>query len=407
MRKVIVDPSDLLQLVGPTPLEDLERMRRRMKLRGTETIDLGRFATDLTPHSVWLDVMAKAMRSPYAFRPAQGDLVAAFCARAQAWYAERCGVRLPGRRSILITAGVREALYHLALALVNPGDSVAIPEPAYPFYRTAVRYAGGNPINLPLKESQDYQPNLAKFESKKSIPKFLILNYPHNPTSTPPDRAFYADLVKWARRHNVMVIQDFAYGELFFDHPPPISILATPGARKVAIELHSFSFTYNVPGLKLGFAVGQPDILAALEGIQGRLASVPPEYAVSAGKEAFGYYDEISKANNAEYTRRRDAMSRGLDKLGWSYRRPTAGGFFWTRVPRRKDDVRLARRLLSRSGVLVAPGSAFGESGEGYIRLSLAKNVKLIDTAMARIGKLWPQRLKQMRGTWGPSDSSA
>jgi LL-diaminopimelate aminotransferase len=407
MRKVIVDPSELLQLVGPTPLEDLERLRSRMELRGTETIDLGRFASDLTPHDVWLDVLAKAMRSPYAFRPAQGDLVSAFCDEARTWFTNRFGVKLTGRRSVLITAGVREALYHLALALLNPGDTVAIPEPAYPFYRTAVRYAGGMPRDLPLKEAQDYLPNLAKLESAKTIPRLLILNYPHNPTSTPPDRAFYADLVRWARRHNVMVIQDFAYGEMFFDHPPPVSILATPGARQVAIELHSFSFTYNVPGLKLGFAVGQPDILAALEGIQARLASAPPEYAVSAGKEAFGYYDDVAKANNAEYTRRRDAMAAGLDKLGWSYRRPTAGGFFWTRAPRRKDDVRLARRLLSRAGVLVAPGSAFGESGEGYIRLSLAKNVNQIETAMARIGKLWPQRLKQMRDTWGPSDSNA
>lgn len=405
MRRVIVDTSDRLQTDAPSHLSDLERLQARQVAKGVETIDLGRFAPDLTPDPEWLDALAEEIKKPGAFRPAQPGTVARFQSEAQAWFTRRFDVELL-RRGLVLTAGVKEAIYHLAMGLVNPGDHVAVPTPSYPFYRTAVRYAGGIPVELPLREAQDYLPNLARLESQGPLPRLLIVNYPHNPTSTPPDRAFYADLVKWARKRNVMVVQDFAYGEIYFDHPAPISILSLPGARQVAVELHSFSFTYHVPGLRLGFAVGHPDMLRAIQETQSRLAAGPPEFAAAAGARAFGLYDRVSRENNGEFTRRRDEMARGLDELGWSYRRPAAGGFFWVRSPRR-DDVRLARRLLVKSGVLLAPGSAFGEAGEGYLRLALTRNSTQIEAAVRRMSRLWPQRLKRMRGSWGPSDFNA
>jgi aspartate/methionine/tyrosine aminotransferase len=212
-------------------------------------------------------------------------------------------------------------------------------------------------------------------------------------------------LVRWARRHNVIVIHDFAYGEMYYDHVPPLSLLAVPGARQVAVELHSFSFTYNMPGLRLGFAVGHPEILNALEQTQSSVAGGPSDWSLTVGTTALRAYPRIAAANNAEYGRRRQAMCTGLDRLGWTYRRPTAGGFFWVPVPRRRHDERLARRLLSRAGVLVAPGTAFGEHGEGFLRFAVTANAETIATAFERIARLWPQRLKQMRPSWGPSGS--
>jgi len=369
------------------------------------TIDLGRFAPDLEPDREWLAEAESCLRKSGALKPATSATIAKFHDAARTWFERRFDVR-PGPRSLVLTHGVREGIHHLAMALVNPGDHVALPTPSYPYYRTAVRYAGGLPVEMPLREAGNYLPNLARLSSSGPAPRIVVINYPHNPTSTPPDAAFYADLVKWARKRNVIVVQDFAYGEIHFDQPPPISILNVRGARNVAVELHSFSFTYHVPGLKVGLAVGHPDIVRALHESQARLATAPSEFAVAAGSAAFASYERQAAVNNQEFARRRDAMARGLDALGWTYRKPAAGGFFWVRSPRR-DDVLLARRLLVRAGVLVAPGSAFGEAGEGFLRFALNRDSSQIEKALARIGDLWSQRLKRMRKSWGRSDSSA
>lgn len=405
MRRVIVDTSDRLQTNTPSKLADLERLQIRLRARGTGTIDLGRFAPDLEPDRQWLEEAIATLNRPGALKPATSATISKFHAQAHAWFERRFGVTLRPR-TLALTSGVREGLHHLATGLVNPGDRVALPTPAYPFYRTAIRFAGGLPVDVSLREERGYLPNLTRWATSGHVPRIFMLNYPHNPTGTPPDPEFYAALVKWARRHNVIIIQDFAYGEIYFDQPPPISILNVRGARHVAVELHSFSFTYHVPGLKLGLAVGHPDIVRVLQETQAHLAATPSEFAVSAGTLALDSYERLAAANNREFTRRRDAVARGLTALGWSYQLPAAGGFFWVRSPRR-DDLRVARRLLVRAGVLVAPGSAFGAAGEGFLRIALTRDAAQIEAALARLGDLWPERLKRIRKSWGPSDSSA
>lgn len=405
MRKVIVDSSERLQQVGPTSLIELEQLKRRMLARGVDVIDLGRFNPDL-PQDVQLqETMQKQIANPDAFRPASASLHTQFCLEVSRWFADRFGVRLNPQRSILPTAGVKEAVHHLSLALVNPGDRVGIPDPSYPLYRAATLLAGGEIQPVPLIRANEFLPNLARMDTVKTRPRLLFLNYPHNPTSRPPDRSFYVELVRWARIHNVIVIQDFAYGEMYYDNEPPISILAIPGARKVAIELHSLSFTYNLAGLKLGFAVGHPEILSLLEQAQMRLTSGLSTFALDTGICAIKAYDRIASANNKMYVERRDAVAAGLDDLDWTYRRPQAGGFFWVPVPRRRNDERLARRLLSRGRVLIAPGTAFGEEGAGYLRISVGASPQHIRAAFQRMAKLWPQKLTAMRKKWGQSDS--
>jgi aspartate/methionine/tyrosine aminotransferase len=405
LRRVIVDTSERLQLVGPTSLTALELMGRRLAGRGETIIDLGRFNPNLAIDPELLDIARAALSRKGAFCPARPSGVDEFRREVARWYEERFGVRLRARRAVLPTAGVKHAVGLLAQALINRGDPVGLPDPSYPLYRAAALFAGGRIVSIELKAARDFLPNLAQLDTERKRPRVLFLNYPHNPTSTPPDRPFFVELVRWARRHNVIVIHDFAYGEIYYDNEPPLSLLAVPGARQVAVELHSFSFTYNLPGLSLGFAAGHPEILAALEQAQASLAGGQSDWSLTVGTSALRAYPRIAAANNAEYVKRRRAMCTGLDRLGWTYRRPTAGGFFWVPVPRRRNDERLARRLLSRAGVLVAPGSAFGEHGEGFLRLSVNAEAERIETAFDRIGRLWPQRLRQMRQTWGPSGS--
>lgn len=405
MRKVIVDSSERLQQVGPTSLIELEQLKRRMVARGANVLDLGRFNPDLPQDAQLQETMQRLIVQPDAFRPASASLHEQFRLITSRWFAERFGVRLNPKRSILPTAGVKEAVHHLALALVNPGDRVGIPDPSYPLYRAATVLAGGKIQPVPLTRANEFLPNLARMDSARTRPRLLFINYPHNPTSRPPDRSFYVELVRWARIHNVIVIQDFAYGEIYYDNEPPMSILAIPGARKVAIELHSLSFTYNLAGLKLGFAIGHPEILSLLEQAQMRLTSGLSTFALETGICAIKSYGRIASANNKMYVERRNAVAAGLDDMGWTYRSPQAGGFFWVPVPRRRNDERLARRLLSRARVLIAPGSAFGETGAGYLRFSVSTSPIHIRDAFKRMAKLWPQRLKTMRKTWGPSDS--
>jgi LL-diaminopimelate aminotransferase len=405
MRKVIVDPAERLQLVGPTAQIELEQVWRRMRSRGDDVIDLGRFVPDLAVDPALLEALRRWSADAHAFHPAPAELIGEFKATAARWFAARFGVKLNPRRAILPTAGIKQAIHYLTLALVNPGDRVGVPDPAYPFYRAATVFVGGRVVPVPLKPTNDFLPNLGALDAARTNPRILFLNYPNNPTSTPPDRAFFTDLVRWARKHNVIVVHDFAYGEIYYDQSPPPSLLSVPYARQVAVELHSFTFTYNLPGLRLGFAAGHPEALALLEQCLTRLAGGLSALPLRMGIEALQSYERIAAANNAEYVRRRQAMTTGLDLLGWTCRRPQAGGFCWLPVPRGRSDERLARRLLSRAHVLVAPGSGFGEGGEGYLRFSVAKNADQIKTAFERIGKLWPQRLKQMRQAWGSSGS--
>jgi len=407
MRKVIVDPSQRLQQIGPTALVELERVKRRLMARGEDIIDLGRFDPDLPVDPELAAAMQKAIVEPGALRLMRRDLADRFKREVALWYADRFGVKLRPRTMILPTAGIKQAVYFLSEAVINPGDRVGIPDPSYPIYRTAAVYAGGEPVTIELKAGNDYLPNLAKLDNARTCPKVLFLNYPHNPTSTPPDRAFFVDLVRWARKHNVLVLLDFAYGEIYYDQHPPVSLLSVPGARQVAVELHSFSFTYNIAGLKLGFVAGNPDVVAALDGAISSLTSGASNFYLTVGIEALRGYERIVAANNTEYLRRRAAMAAGLDRFGWSFRKPTTGPFFWVTVPGRRNDERLARRLLNRAHVLLAPGSAFGEGGEGHLRLSVARDVDTINAAFARLGKLLPQRLKTMRSSWGSSGSNA
>jgi LL-diaminopimelate aminotransferase len=405
MRKVIIDPSERLQQVGPTELVALEAVRNRMIRRGIDVLDLGRFDPDLPIDPELLAYMQRALAHPDALRLVRHDFAERFRVEAARWFERRFGVKIRPRTGLLPTGGIKQAIFFLSQAVINPGDPVGIPDPSYGLYRAAAVFAGGRPRKVELKSANDYLPNLARLDESGIRPRVLFLNYPHNPTSTPPDRAFMADLVKWARKRNVLVVHDFAYGEIYFGSEPPPSILSIPGAKQVAVELHSFSFTYSLAGLKLGFAVGNPDVLAALEGALANLTSGINNFRLDVGVEALQRYDAIEKANNAVYAERRAGVARGLEALGWSFRKPVTGPFFWVHLPRR-DDVRLARRLLTRAHVLVAPGSAFGEEGEGYLRFSVARSPETIATAFQRLGRLWPQRLRQKRDSWGPSDSS-
>lgn len=407
MRKVIVDPSHRLQQIGPTTLVELERVKRRLEARGEKIVDIGRFDPDLPVDPEMIAVMQKAIAEPGALRLMRRDLADKFKSRTATWFTERFGVKLRPRTMILPTAGIKQAVYFLAEAVIDPGDRIGVPDPSYPLYRTAAVYAGGETIKIDLKPANDFLPNLAKIDDAKNRPKVIFLNYPHNPTSTPPDRAFFTDLVRWARKHNVLIVNDFAYGEIFYDHTPSISLLSIPGARQVAVELHSFSFTYSLAGLKLGFVAGNPDVIAALEQTTTSLTSGINNFYLNVGIEAINNYDRIVAANNKTYAERRTAMAAGLEKFDWSFRKPTAGPFFWVNVPRRKNDERLARRLLNRALVMVAPGSAFGENGEGYLRFSVCRDIDTINEAFRRLGKLLPQRLKSMRKEWGSSGSSA
>lgn len=407
MRKVIVDPSHRLQQIGPTALVELERVKRRLEARGEKIVDMGRFDPDLPIDPEMVEIMQRAIAEPDALRLMRRSLADKFKARVAAWFAERFSIKLRPRTMIHPTAGIKQAVYFLAQSIINPGDRVGIPDPSYPLYRAASIFAGGEPITIDLKAANDFLPNLAKIDDSKHRPRVIFLNYPHNPTSTPPDRSFFVDLVRWARKNNVLIVNDFAYGHIYYDHTPPISILTVPGARQVAVELHSFSFTYSLAGLKLGFVAGNPDVIAALEQTTSSLTSGINNFYLNVGIEAIDHYDRIADTNNQEYAARRAAMATGLSRFDWSFRKPTAGPFFWVAVPHRKHDERLARRLLNRAQVLVAPGSAFGENGEGYLRFSVCRNVDTIEEAFRRLARLLPQRLKTMRKEWGSSGSNA
>ncbi|GLX67119.1 aminotransferase [Paenibacillus glycanilyticus] len=318
----------------------------------------------------------------------------AFRQQAAAWMEHRFGVKLDPAHELVSLMGSQDGLSHLAMSLCNPGDVVIVPNPGYPIYTAALALAGVEPYLLPLKEENQFLPDLESVpEDVWQRAKFILLNYPGNPVSTVVDLAFFERLLAKAQQYGVLVVHDAAYSEMAFDGHEPPSILAVPGALESAVEFHSLSKSFNMAGCRIGFLAGNRDAVGALrelkENIDYGVFRVVQEAGVAALQEAMS--PSAPPKAGVLYEQRRDKFIDALAAEGWAVDKPKATMFIWAKLPKRSDGTtwtsrEFARGLLDATGVVVIPGVAFGSEGEGYVRIALVEDEARLLVAAGRIG---------------------
>ncbi|HEV8061038.1 MAG TPA: aminotransferase class I/II-fold pyridoxal phosphate-dependent enzyme [Gemmataceae bacterium] len=370
-------------------INDLKYRKRRA---GLDIIDLGMGnPTDIPDESV-IDKLCEAVRDErnhrYSISNGLFNLRREFALR----YSRIHGVSLDPDTEVLAGLGSKEVFSHMCLALIGPGDTAIVPAPSFPIHVYAVALASGNVISLDCTVPDRFLSNVSQMaEQLYPRPKVLILNYPHNPTTTVVDREFYVDVVKLARRFGLMVINDFAYGDVCFDDYRAPSFLSVPGAKEVGVETTTMSKGYNMAGWRIGFCAGNPAMVRALATIKGYYDYGLFQAVQIAAILALRTGDEQVLKQCAIYQQRRDVLVDGLERIGWTVAKPKATMFVWAQYPKEWRDklgsIDFSMKLLEEAEVAVSPGRGFGECGEGFLRLALVENEHRLRQAVRQIGR--------------------
>jgi alanine-synthesizing transaminase len=399
-----IDVSARIQRLPPYLFGRINKMKYDKRVAGVDIIDLGMGnPTDPTPKCV-VDKLSEASLDPRNHRYSVSNGIAGLRKEVAKKYRQKYGVELNPETEIIATIGSKEGFSHLCLALLGPGDTVVVPDPAFPIHIYAVAMAGANVIRVPLGNDQAFLDNIERtIQGLYPTPKLLILNYPHNPTAMTIDRGFWERAIAMCRRHGVMLISDFAYGEICFDGYEAPSLLAADGAKDLGVEFTTMSKSYNMAGWRVGFCCGNAEMIKALATIKGYYdygMFAPIQIAsVIAMRECEHTPSEQAKI----YEERRDVVCRGLDKLGWTYDKPRASMFVWAKINAAhfksgEGTIDFCLRMMDEAEVALAPGRAFGENGENYVRIALVENEHRLKQAMANLERaLVPRKPKPKR----------
>jgi LL-diaminopimelate aminotransferase len=305
------------------------------------------------------------------------------------WYHRRFHVKLDPADEVLTLIGSKEGIGHIHLAFVDPGDVVLVPSPGYPVYPVGTTFCGGVSHIMPLTKANGFLPDLAtipKEVARKA--KLMWLNSPNNPTSVVMTEDYFKRVVEFAQEHQVIVCHDAAYSEIYYDGKRPASFMEVDGAKDVGVEFHSLSKTYNMTGWRLGFAVGNKDVLAGLGKVKSNLDSGVFEAVQAAGMTALALDDAVTDAIRKTYQDRRDTLIPGLKTLGLEVDAPPAAFYVWVTVPKGYTSAAFTAHLLEKAGIVTTPGNGFGAPGEGYIRMTVCTSKERLAEAVERIKRI-------------------
>jgi alanine-synthesizing transaminase len=379
-----------IRRLPPYVFAEVNAMKAAARARGEDIVDLGMGNPDGAPPSHVVEKLAEVARNPRAHRYSASKGIAGLRKAQAAYYARRFSVDLDPDIEVIVTLGSKEGLANLAQAITAPGDVVLAPNPSYPIHQFGFIIAGAAIRSIPAAPGPDFFTRL-EFAIRYSVPKptVLVIGYPSNPTAYVADLAFYEKVVAFARAHSLWVISDLAYAEIYFGENPTPSILQVPDAKEVAIEFTSMSKTYSMAGWRIGFAVGNRELVGALTRVKSYLdygAFTPVQAAAVA---ALNGPQDIVAANRALYKARRDCLVSSFGRAGWDIPPPAASMFAWAPIPERFRELgsmEFSKRLLAEAGVAVSPGVGFGEEGEGFVRIALVENEQRIRQAARSIG---------------------
>src|SRR3954471_10380724 len=383
-----------IRRLPPYVFEQVNRAKAVARNAGADIIDLGMGNPDLPTPSHVIEKMKETLGKPRTDRYSASKGIAGLRRAQAAYYARRFGVKLNPETQVVATLGSKEGFANMAQAITGPGDVVLVPAPSYPIHAFGFLMAGGAARSVPADPTAAFFPALERAVTR-SIPKpiAVVVCYPSNPTAYVADFDFYRELVSFAKRHELILLSDLAYAEVYFDdqNPPP-SGLQVPGAIDLAVEFTSMSKTFSMAGWRIGFAVGNERLLAALARVKSYLdygAFTPVQVAATA---ALNGPDECIREMRATYKRRRDVMVDSFAKAGWTVPVPTASMFAWVQIPekfRSLGSLEFSKLLVEKADVAVAPGIGFGEHGDDYVRIALVENEQRIRQAARNIRKFF------------------
>jgi alanine-synthesizing transaminase len=378
-----------IKRLPPYVFSEVNALKAQARAAGRDVIDLGMGNPDAPtpPHIVAKLVEAVQNPKTHGYSVSRG--IPGLRRACAGYYARRFGVELDPEREVIVTLGSKEGLANLAQAITAPGDSVLVPNPCYPIHAFGFIMAGASIRHVPVGPEFDFLGELKKAVSHSvPAPLAIVLNFPANPTAQTVDLDFYGEIVGFCRRHDIAVLSDIAYAEIYFNGEPPPSILEVPGARDVAVEFSSLSKTYSMAGWRIGFAVGNSRLIAALTRVKSYLdygAFTPIQVAATAALN--GPQDCVSEIRE-RYRARRDVFIEGLRQAGWEVPTPDGTMFVWAPIPPAFLSVgsfAFSKLLLEQANVAVSPGIGFGEYGEGFVRIALVENRQRLRQATRNI----------------------
>ncbi len=385
---ITIEKADRLKELPPYLFAELDRKKDAVRARGVDVIDVGVGDPDQPTPGYIIEALTAAARVPAYHRYPSYSGMNSFREAVSAWYKKRASITLDPLRQVVSLIGSKEGIAHIPLAFINPGDVVLVPSPGYPVYKTATLFAGGIPYEMPLLKENAFLPDLNKIPAAVLVKaKMIFLNYPNNPTAATATSEFFAEVVAFAAKHNIMVCHDFAYSEMSFDGYEAPSFLDTPGAMEVGIEFHSLSKTYHMTGWRLGFAAGRAEIIAGLGQIKSNIDSGVFEAIQMAGIAAMHDDTAWLAEMRALYTARRNVVMSGLAKIGIQAATPKATFYVWAEVPKGYTSADFCSHLLETAGIVTTPGNGFGDPGEGYFRIALTVSKERLAEAMERMAK--------------------
>jgi alanine-synthesizing transaminase len=367
-------------------VNDLKTEARRA---GEDVIDLGMGNPDIpTPEAV-VEKLKEAADNPRNHRYSASRGIPKLRTAICDLYERGWGIELDPDREAVATIGAKEGLSHLAWVLLEPGDSVLVPEPTYPIHTYSMILAGANVMSVPLSADSDFFTDLVSaYERAEPRPRVVLCSFPHNPTTKVVDLSFFEQLVDFAKARNVVVVHDLAYADLVFDEERAPSLLQVPGAKDVGVEFFSMSKSYSMPGWRLAFAVGNPEIIGALTKLKSYLDYGVFQPIQIAGIIALNECGHVPKQIREIYRTRRDVLCDGLDRIGWDTPRPEGTMFVWTRIPEEfqaMGSLEFSKLLVREARVAVSPGVGFGMAGDPYVRFALVENEQRIRQAVRGI----------------------
>ena len=359
---------------------------------GMDVIDLSVGSPDLPPPPFVVETLVKYSQdtTKYGYTLKGID---EFNEAVATFYQKRYSVNLDPTGEVLQLMGSQDGLSHLATAIVNPGEYVLVPDPGYPIYEASVTLAGGLVYPMPLLEENQFLPKLDEIPQdilKKT--KMMIISYPGNPVTAMANEAFFEEVVSFARKNNILVVHDFAYSELIFDRHPQISFMSVKGAKEVGIEFNSLSKTFNMAGCRVGYVVGNKEAIHILASLKSHI-----DYGVfypiqKAAATALTSDYTVLQEQVKEYEKRRDLFITGLEHAGWKVAKSPATMFIWAKIPSGWTSRQFAFELIEHAGVAVVPGDAFGQQGEGYVRMAIVQSPEKLTEAAKRIQRFLSEK---------------
>ena len=381
-----ISRADRLQALPPYVFARLDELKAKAREQGLDLIDLGMGNPDGKAPQPIIEAAIAELENPesHGYPPFEGTQ--SFRQSITRWYARQYGVDLDPDSEALPLIGSKEGLGHLALAYVNPGDLVLVPTPSYPAHFRGPLIAGAEIYPIMLSAEDDWLIQLDQIpEAIAQRAKILYFNYPNNPTTATAPREFYEAITDWARHYQIMLVHDLCYAELAFDGYQPTSLLEIPGAKDFSVEFHTLSKTYNMAGWRVGFVVGNQEIIQGLRTLKTNLDYGIFRVVQKAAETALSLPESYIEVVRKRYQERRDFVINGLSKLGWSITPSQATMYLWVPCPVGMSSTDFALTVLEKTGVVMTPGNAFGEGGEGYVRLSLIADGDRLGEALQRI----------------------